>query len=97
MRDAICCDECGRPRLIYSMKVPKQSLLDALDNYKDDVQWQCGDPLFDAEAVADGDDEMLQKLADMFLRLRRYGVVEEQEGVEEHLVVVCVRFAGRRP
>ena len=65
MRDAICCYECGRPRLIFSMKVPKKKQLEALDGYKESVDYQCGDALFDVEGVAEGD-KTLEGLAETF-------------------------------
>ena len=65
MRDAICCDECGRPRLIYSMKVPKKALLATLDAYKEGIDYQCGGCLFDADEVAEGDPP-LKALAETF-------------------------------
>eukprot|EP00966_Prymnesium_polylepis_P149044 3443399-Prymnesium_polylepis.2 len=55
MRDVIICSECGRPRLIYSMQKPKKKLLDALDAYKEGVDYVCGGPLFDEEEVTEGD------------------------------------------
>ena len=47
VRDSITCDECGRPRLIFSMTLPRserarKKLLDALDGYKEGVDFVCG-------------------------------------------------------
>ena len=65
VRAAVCCVECGRPRLIYSMKKPLQKVLTALDAYKEDIDYQCGDCLFDAEEVAEGN-AALKVLAEEF-------------------------------
>eukprot|EP00966_Prymnesium_polylepis_P021289 489653-Prymnesium_polylepis.1 len=35
VRDAVVCDECGRPRLIYSMKKPLKKEYDSLTSYKE--------------------------------------------------------------
>lgn len=57
MRDAVSCNECSRPRLIYSMTKPKAKELQALDAYKEGIDYQCGDSLFDDDA--EGDDKQL--------------------------------------
>ena len=67
MRDAICCVECGRPRVIYSMKKPTgKKLLQALDAYKEGIDYQCGASLFDSDEVAESGDKTLKELASTF-------------------------------
>ena len=46
VRSYICCDECLRPRLIFSMKAPTEKQLNDLETYGEDVAYQCGDALF---------------------------------------------------
>ena len=54
VRDAVVCDECGRPRLIYSMKKPLKKEYDSLTSYKETVDYTCGSALFcDKDDLAD--------------------------------------------
>ena len=57
VRDAIICADCGRPRIIFSKTAPKKKELEVLDAYKEEFIYICGDPLFDADDVAEGDEE----------------------------------------
>eukprot|EP00966_Prymnesium_polylepis_P147718 3412421-Prymnesium_polylepis.1 len=46
IRDAVICDECGRPRLIYSMNKPSDKEYESLASYKETVDYTCGSALF---------------------------------------------------
>ena len=63
IRDSICCDECGRPRLVYSMRAPCKKDYAAFALYKETVDYSCGAPLF---APEDELDEELKPLAALF-------------------------------
>ena len=52
VRACILCDECERPRLLYSMIAPKKPLLKAMGTYAEGISYMCGDPLFE-EHVTD--------------------------------------------
>ena len=65
VRDAIICTGCRRPRVIYSTGAPKKKELEGLDAYKEEFDYVCGDPLFDADDVAEGD-EAFKSLAAKF-------------------------------
>ena len=46
IRDAVVCDECGRPRLIFSLKNPSAKQYGQLASYKETVDYTCGSALF---------------------------------------------------
>ena len=93
MRDAIICSECGRPRLIYSMQKPKKKLLDALDVYKEGVDYVCGGPLFDEEEVTGGRRDAQGALDDVPHQAHPYVPQQRRE-----LLLQLLECAGlRRP
>ena len=61
VRAVCCCDECGRPRCIFSKTKPSEAQLRKLTAYLEGVNYVCGDNLF-PESVEGND----KKLADVF-------------------------------
>lgn len=52
VRAIVLCDECARPRLLYSWNAPTKTQLKAMDVYAESISYMCGDPLFE-ENVSD--------------------------------------------
>ena len=78
VRSTVCCDECGKPRLIYAdKKRESDKLLPNLEAYLEDIQYQCGDALFDFDDPTN-EETALQKT--FFIKERRTC----KDYIEEH-------------
>ena len=60
VRAIFFCDDCGRPRCLYSETMPTKSELRLLDAYLETVTACCGDALFPEHVRLDGPEEKLK-------------------------------------
>ena len=81
VRSTVCCDECGKPRLIYAdKKRESDKLLPNLEAYLEDIQYQCGDALFDFDVNDDPTNEETALQKTFFIKERRTC----KDYIEEH-------------
>ena len=53
VRAVIVCTDCGRPRLIHSMKKPTARQLSGIDAFAEQYDYRCGDALFDEDDLGE--------------------------------------------
>ena len=52
VRAFVECMECQKPRLVHSMEKPSREVQNSLEDYLDEVYYQCGDNLFSKDLAA---------------------------------------------
>ena len=60
VREIVCCNNCGRYRVIFAKNKPTEKLRNELYGYLECVNYSCGDALFPAESIEGVDKELAE-------------------------------------